>query len=482
MTDQTAAATHLPIESFRRASGRGGSDLVYGLVSQVLQMGSGLLLLPVVVATLTSAEIGFWYVFMSIQSLVYLIDFGFIPTFSRNFNYVFAGANAIRSDGLAPPTETGHVSIGLLRGLLKTSRNIYRLMAIVVGAFLATAGSLYLARLVGDTPGVPNIWFDWWVFCAALTGHTYFQWQIAVLNGADRIRETYVVAIVSRGVQIVLSVIGLALHPSLTTLVVVYALSALVMRLHLFLCMRDILLTTKKAVGSALPQSDLFPLLWSNTWRYGLVLISSFLIARFNVLLIAWFFGVETSGTFAIASQALIAITAVSHVLSTMAFPKIIGSKVTGDFERAKTLLSAALVFMWASFVAGAVALIVLGPYLLSLVKEGARLPMASVLVLMAIATFIESNLQLLTTAITADNKIPFMRAYILSGILIAVGCMLAGSAGLGFQSFLAIQIIVQCTFNAWRWPMMAFRDLGLRLAEVPRLAVSGLRTLIIGH
>ncbi|SON58000.1 hypothetical protein HDIA_4459 [Hartmannibacter diazotrophicus] len=470
----------LPLEVFRRSRRRGGHDLIFGIASQILQMGSGLIILPIVIATLAPHEVGFWYVFMTIQSMVYLLDFGFVPTISRNFNYIFAGADVIHSDRLPTQTKQGLVNLSLLQGLLTSSRNVYRLMALAVGLGLGTIGSLYINKLVQDSPPIANIWLDWGFFGAALVFHTYYQWQISVLTGADRIRETYEVAIVSRGFQVVVSIIGLAIVPSVTTLVVAYVLSALVMRLHLYFCMRDILRRVKTVPHlNFAAQLDLFMTLWTNTWRQGVVLMSFFLIGRFNVLVIAAYLGVVASGQFSIAAQALLAITGVAHVLANNAYPKIVNAKVHADFQRVKKLLSAGAVFMWTAYICGAICLIALGPFLISLLKDSTALPTTQVLLLMAFAGFVESNLQLFCHVITADNKVPFLWAYIISGTLITAGNILAGQFGMPLEAFVLIQICVQLCYNAWRWPLMALHDSHLRLHEIPRLSVRGLRSLL---
>lgn len=458
----------------------GGSDVAFGIAAQILQMGSSLLLLPIIVARLDNDEVGFWYVFMTIQTLVYLIDFGFVPTFSRNFNYVFAGATAILEEGLPPPPRRSEVHATLLISLLATSRQVYAVMTLITAVVLGTAGTLYVGHLSADTGLSGSIWVDWTIFSATLVGHTYFQWQITVLNGADRLRESYEVAVVSRLVQVVASVIGLIISPSLTTLVLAYALSAVIMRVHLHLCMRDILSKVRYRRADTRRYPGLMSLLWRNTHRYGIVLLSSFLIARFNIMVIAWFLGVAMSAQFAIANQALVAIMGVSHVLISTNSPKLINAKVHGDVPRAQKILSASLVFMWVVFLCGVAGLVLLGPFLIGLIRKTAELPDLSVMLLMASAAFIESNLQIATGVITNDNKIPFRRAYVVAGVLVAGGCVLAGHAGFGLATFLIIQIGVQLSYNAWKWPRLALRDAGLRLAEIPARALSGFQLLLL--
>lgn len=479
MVNEAALSLRRPTGSFESRRGNVANNVVFGIAAQVLQMGTSLFLLPVVIAMLPAAEVGLWYVFMTVQTLVYLVDFGFIPTFSRNFNYVFAGADRIEEHGL-PPASKGHIDLVLLRSLLSTSRNIYAWMTLATAVGLSVFGTIYIASLIEKNPVGDSVWIDWAIFVATLVGHTYFQWQVAVLNGADRIRETYENAIISRCVQVGASIVGLMVHPTLTTLLLAYALSAVVMRVHLYFCMKDILTAVNAATKGVATQHHLLPALWRNTYRYGLVLLSSFLVSRFSLLVIASSFGVVVSASYSIASQALYAVVGVSHVLATMTFPKIIQAKVRGDFETTKSLLALCLSFMWTVVSCGAVALVLIGPYLLSLLKEGAQLPPVGILALMGIGFLIESTLQMLTSVITADNKIPFVWSYLVSGLVVSVGSVVVGTLGLGLEWLLLLQIAVQLSYNAWRWPRMALRDSHLALREIPHYAVKG--ALLVLH
>ena len=69
-----AAREHSESPSTGGASRRGGRlDVVFGVVGTALQVGTGIVMLPAVAATLAPAELTFWYVFLTIQTLALLI-------------------------------------------------------------------------------------------------------------------------------------------------------------------------------------------------------------------------------------------------------------------------------------------------------------------------------------------------------------------------------------------------------------------------
>lgn len=56
--------------------------MFYGVPCQFFNIGAGILLLPVILKLLPADILGVWYIFLTISSLVQMIDFGFQPTFT----------------------------------------------------------------------------------------------------------------------------------------------------------------------------------------------------------------------------------------------------------------------------------------------------------------------------------------------------------------------------------------------------------------
>lgn len=57
-------------------------DVLWGYIAQFFNIGAGILLLPVILKLLPADILGVWYIFLTISSLVQMIDFGFQPTFT----------------------------------------------------------------------------------------------------------------------------------------------------------------------------------------------------------------------------------------------------------------------------------------------------------------------------------------------------------------------------------------------------------------
>lgn len=72
-------------------------DIVWNYIGTALNLGFSFLLLPFMMRYLDDDSLGLWYVFVSIGSIVTILDFGFGPTISRNVAYVWSGARKLKA-------------------------------------------------------------------------------------------------------------------------------------------------------------------------------------------------------------------------------------------------------------------------------------------------------------------------------------------------------------------------------------------------
>jgi hypothetical protein len=102
--------------------------MIWGYLAQALNLGGGLLLLPISARFLSPEDLGLWFVFSALAGLAQLLELGFQPTFARNAAYVYAGAQQLVKTGLPERSDNDDpaVNLGLLSGLLAAARTVYR--------------------------------------------------------------------------------------------------------------------------------------------------------------------------------------------------------------------------------------------------------------------------------------------------------------------------------------------------------------------
>ena len=99
------------------------SELLWAYSAQFLNVGSGIILIPIAIMFLSTEDLGLWYLFIAISSLAQLLEFGFQPTISRMTSYIYSGANELVAEGL--PKKGSSISYQLLFDLIQASKLLY---------------------------------------------------------------------------------------------------------------------------------------------------------------------------------------------------------------------------------------------------------------------------------------------------------------------------------------------------------------------
>ena len=74
----------------------GKKDVMWGYASTIFTIGAGVILLPFILYKLEASTVGLWNIFQTITSLIFLLDFGFRPSFARNISYIFSGVKQLQ--------------------------------------------------------------------------------------------------------------------------------------------------------------------------------------------------------------------------------------------------------------------------------------------------------------------------------------------------------------------------------------------------
>ncbi|GHV46474.1 hypothetical protein AGMMS49546_34550 [Spirochaetia bacterium] len=65
------------------------------------------------IKNVSQETIAIWTIFSTIIALVTLLDFGFIPSFTRNVSYIFSSAKTLKASGFDIVAENTGVDYGL---------------------------------------------------------------------------------------------------------------------------------------------------------------------------------------------------------------------------------------------------------------------------------------------------------------------------------------------------------------------------------
>lgn len=206
------------------------SDLIWSYLSQILNVASGLLILPLILSKLPVHQIAIWYIFMAISALVSLLDFGFQPNLLRNTSFIMSGAKELSAVGLSKSEKSNEISWDLFWSLVITARKVYFIIASVVFLVMLIIGTYYIHGITQEYSDHDYILFSWVCYLFVSVINFYFYYYNPLLLGRGMIREQNFVIVVSKVVYLVLSFFSLILSFGLLGIVISLFVSIIVDR------------------------------------------------------------------------------------------------------------------------------------------------------------------------------------------------------------------------------------------------------------
>lgn len=433
-----------------------------GLIAQVIQYGSALLLVPFMVTRLPASTVGIWYIFVAVQSLAIVCDFGFQPSFTRAIALALSGADRLERTGLGAPVSTGQpANYKLAAEAVAAAQRFYRLLALGVVAVLVIGGLPYISTLARSANiSAYSVQIAWLLLCLSIGITLSLLWINPVLMGSGRVEQNYLYIIANRftfsvlGIFILMAGGGLIALAATLTFAQVFAW--LIARLYL-----------RGALGTCRPQDsdqaavrNVLKIVWPNAGRMGAVAIGGFLMTRFSLFVISSFMGVAATGVYALSVQLLMALCAASQLPMQAAMPKLVAARVARDGHSLRRAFGGSMALYVILYTAGATIVLFAVPVLLARIGSHVSLLPLPTLGLLAVVLFLEGFHSNAAFFITTANNVPFLRPALMSGIAVAIGALILGWSGAGILMIVLWQGLVQLAYNNWRWPLMAWRDI----------------------
>lgn len=435
------------------------SGVAIGLIAQALQYGSALLLLPFIVTQIPAAEVGIWYICVTMQGLVVLADFGFQPTLARSFAAAFSGASELRPEGLGEGKGSG-ADYALAAQLLFAARRLYLALAALLLVLLLTAGSYYVTYVArGQVSNLGDVQFAWAVFAVGISLNIYLLWISPLLLGAGRAAENYMYVVAARGGFAVLGIMVLTAGGGLLSLAIVNLLSGALAWVLAVRLVRPVLDPLQKQLQTS-RSSNILPAVWPNASRMGLVALGAFLITRYSVLVLSTFAGLTVSASYAVSLQLLSALTAVAQLPMQVALPQMVAARIQRDRDGLRHLFLTRQMFFLVVFASGVLVLVLAGATVLRAIGSTVTLLPTPLLLLLGLVLFLEGNHANCAFVITTANRVPFVAPALLSGVAVALVSTAAAWAGAGAMGVIAAQGVVQLAYNNWKWPLMLAEEL----------------------
>src|SRR6266568_972393 len=152
------------------------------------RLASGLILLPIVLREFSKADLGMYYVLLSLVALAPVMDFGFGPTIDRFISYAMSGAKTIEARGVPKLAVSDGPNYPLLWQLLVTTRTLYRYLALALFVILGIWGTYTVEARVGETSSPLITRLAWIASLASTLLDIYSNWWCIFLRGMNEVR------------------------------------------------------------------------------------------------------------------------------------------------------------------------------------------------------------------------------------------------------------------------------------------------------
>lgn len=432
------------------------STIALGYLSRFLSLGSGVLILPLILKGLTKEEFVFWMIFVTFSSLVNVIDFGFMSTFSRYFNYAFAGASVLPTNNADIDLLVSEkISYDLLGAILLKAKKVYFFLASFFCVFCFLFYFIYLKR-VEDINGVSFL-LEWAIYAIGLIVSVYYLYFNALLSGLNKIEISYLATISSTVIFFILALISNILDYGLLGICISKTISIIIYRVHCYLYLKNDF--DYKAMSSSEQNSNYdLSMIYKGAFKLGVSTLGAFLTNRASVFIIGFYLTLEQTSKFALGSYLFATIVSVSLIAINTTSPSIARCIINQDSRVHKNLVKNTFLYANLTYLGGSFFIIFFAEYILTFLKSNTHLPNQQILFIFAMVFFLELNQQLSTTYLTLNNNLSYVYPVLISGI----GYVILTTGALNLSKSLIAALLCQFTsqmiYNNWYWPMQGFR------------------------
>lgn len=447
------------------------SDIIWSYFGTIFSLSSSFLLLPFIMLKLSSNELGLWYVFLAINGLVSLFDFGFDPTFARNIAYAWGGATRLKRVGAEFDGTVNEPNYYLLKLVVKTCRVLYGIISLVALVAIAIIGTPYIIYISHNLNGY-NYLVAWFIFCISLFLNLYMGYYSALLRGVGAVSVINKITIFSKLSQIIVSVVLLFLGFRLIAVSLGFLSNGIVLR---YLCKygfysyheigKNINLVKKRIGSKEVKQT--FSVVSYNAFKDGLVAVSNYLTTQSSSIIASLFLNLTQTGIYSISLQFANAVSNVSATMINAYQPTMQSAFINKDMELERKVVAKGLSMLYILTLLGTGTVVVVIFPVLELIKPGAKF---NILVFLGLSlyTFLWQQQSASAAYIANTNEVPYVKAFVVSSV-VGIIFTIAGFHYLqmGIWSLIVCPGIIQILFNNWFWTKRVMNRLQVNFFRV---------------
>ena len=427
-----------------------------------ISIGSGLLLLPLLLHVLPTTDLGMYYLLLSLYALVPIVDFGFSTSVTRYVSYTMAGATELKPHGFTVVDNPGPPNFALLWRLLYTTRRLYAVLAIIALLLLGVIGTWAVSLRVHETSSAQYAWLAWAATLLAGVMELYSRWWALFLRGMNQVVMSDRIVFVAYASKLVASCILLVLGAGLLAVPIGGFVCSAIMRFRArTACLRALGAPPASIAGSA----SLFPVIWPNSWRVGLQFLSTYAASHANAIICASYFGLAANAQYGLSLQVAQMAAGMAAVWVSVKWPLVGHFRTQQDYPALRAVLQPRFLLQGGTYLVLAVAAFVFGPPLLRLQGSGKELLPAFWFGLLLLLYFLDLQFSFWTTLLSTENRVPSLWPTVISNLCsLALVLVLVESKHLRVGAFVLAPLVCGAMFSYWFWPLAGARSLRTNL------------------
>jgi O-antigen/teichoic acid export membrane protein len=446
-------------------------DLYFSYISYFLRTAANVVLLPIILSKLSSDEYGLWNVYISIGAFVNLIDAGFGIVMRRYLTYSYCGMENIPDDGnIEKMKMNSKPNFKLLFRIFYASKRLYFRLSIYA-MIIVLLISVYVLK-IRNTVSMEMVLVSWGIYGLSVVLSIYYIVYGSILKALGKNKESSIFVIVQYAVYLSLSILLLLSDMGIIGVAVANFVSTFLYRSlcigfinKFFAEQKEIRNEIKKEEKSE--QNRIYDLIKKNSQGLGLISISNYVVSYGSTLICSIFLPLKTIASLGLTNQMIGVVSSVATTPSSVFMPKLSDITLHGDKEKLKNWYSIIFILLFVVYLVGGVCLLLLGDYVLELINSQTSLLSMPIVIIMLITSYLQSNHQRCTGFIMIFNKQPHVKAYIVSSILTMVLSGVCLRISRNICSYVVVALIVQCSYNAWKWPYEANKYVEINVGEM---------------
>lgn len=443
-------------------------DVLWNYAATFFKVASSILLLPLILRYLSAEEVGIWAIFSSIAALVFLLDFGFNSSFTRNVTYVFSGATELKKEGFSDK-RTDQVNYDLLNGTLGAMRWFYSRVALFLFLLLISVGSWYIYSITGDYSGdKTQLYAAWTIFCCINAYNLYTLYYESLLMGKGLIRISKQIVIAANVVYLIIGA-GLVLYGyGLIALVMAQLISVIIVRVLSYRAFFTKALKKDLSANPAVPTKEVLRATYPNAVKYGVTSLGGFMIQKSSIFIGSAFIVLSAIGSFGITKQIIDILIVMANIAVATYLPKITQLRVEQNNAGIKSIFIKGVLAANVIFILGAATLMLLGPPILSLIGSNTQMVETKVLAALVFSALIGLNAGISGAVISTKNTIPFMKPSLYSGVATVILLFVVLKyTNLGLLGMALAPGLIDLCYQGWKWPLVVIRELKISFKDV---------------